>query len=98
MCIPDNLGLYTLTLVGCALAQNIETIIIMRLLGGTLVRRRLWWAESLQIYGNLTEEDKQCNVFGHHLFGPTLGASLSFRSNIRSIFAGYLSRTGPEGW
>lgn len=85
-----TLALYTLTQVGCALSQNIETIVIMRLLGGT------FGSSPLVVVGGILADiwesyrrGQAMSFFSATTFlGPTLGP----------FIAGYLSMTGPEGW
>jgi len=85
-----TLALYTLTQIGCALAQNIETIIIMRLLGG------MFGSSPLVIVGGVLADiwdsyrrGQAMSMFSATTFlGPTLGP----------FIAGYMSMTGPEGW
>jgi len=85
-----TLALYTLTQVGCALAQNIETIIIMRLFGG------MFGSSPLVIVGGVLADiwdsyrrGQAMSMFSATTFlGPTLGP----------FIAGYMSMTGPEGW
>jgi MFS family permease len=85
-----TLALYTLTQVGCGLAQNIETLVIMRLLGGT------FGSSPLVVTGGILADiwesyrrGQAMSFFSAVTFlGPTLGP----------FIAGYLSMTGPEGW
>jgi len=70
-----SLALYTLTQVGCALAQNIETIIIMRVLGGT------FGSSPLVVVGGILADiwesyrrGQAMSMFSATTFlGPTLG-------------------------
>jgi MFS family permease len=70
-----TLGLYTLTQVGCALAKNVETLIIMRLLGGT------FGSSPLVVVGGILADvwdsyrrGQAMSMFSATTFlGPTLG-------------------------
>lgn len=77
-----TLALYTLTQVGCALSQNIETICIMRLLGG------IFGSSPLVIVGGILADvwdsyrrGQAMSMFSATTFlGPTLGR-FSLRSH-----------------
>ena len=76
-----TLGLYTLTQVGCAFAQNIETIIIMRLLGG------ICGSSPLVVVGGILADiwesyrrGQAMSMFSATTFlGPTLGTMIIFQ-------------------
>lgn len=69
------LGLYTLTQVGCALAQNIETVIVIRLLGA------IFGSSPLVVVGGILADiwESYCRGQAMSMFsattylGPTLG-------------------------
>ena len=73
-----TLGLYALTQVGCAVAQNIETIIIMRLLSGT------FGSSPIVVVGGILADiwesyrrGQAMSMFSATTFlGPTLGTKI----------------------